>query len=105
MPWRHTKLYRKKSSKSTGGNGATSLRLANKGYSPSKVRINRDGTSPTTTQIYGFEFTYSSDSCGEPNIVQMIGASPLIVKLSLKNITKPVTAVKFATTLTNLMEI
>jgi hypothetical protein len=35
----------------------------------------------------------------------MIGASPLIVKLSLKNITKPVTAVKFATTLTNLMEI
>ena len=54
--------------------GATSFKLATRGYSITKSKIWKDSNDANDENIYGIEFTYSNDCCSLPDIVHMYGS-------------------------------
>ena len=54
--------------------GATSFKLSTRGYSITKSKIWKETNNANDENIYGIEFTYSTDCCGLPDIVHMYGS-------------------------------
>ena len=74
--------------------GATSNKLTTRGYSLTQAKIWKFYTGADSEFLTGIEFTYSSDCCSDPNIVQMNGSTTGAYIFSVA-ITKKVTKVSF----------
>ena len=61
-------------------------------YSLSNERMSRDGVSKTKIYIYGFEFTYSTEICGNSEIFHMYRTSSVFCNWVSQTITDTITA-------------